>query len=335
MWYPNAAPRSGATAVKLAVGATAGNIDMTWRRSRAVRIRGKVTDPSGSAVGTPVVILSEKGAEAQLSNIGSVMAARDGSFEISGVPAGSYWLTARPGPASEGGQAAFGTGPVGATKRAVQSIEVKDAAIEGIQLELSFGRTVRGSVKTDGAGPAIRPMFFSLTSMDGLGSVTINPGNDGMFTANGAFPGIYELNTQNLAANSYVKSLRYGGKDVPLTGFEFTGEGQLEIVLSNAAAILEGSITGADGKPAGLAGVVVAAASGPAPVRTGNADAAGNFYFANLPPGDYRVAAWDASTPEASDPPEVLAPYARYSKTVTLGASGHEKLPVTVVPAGR
>jgi protocatechuate 3,4-dioxygenase beta subunit len=336
LWYPNAAQRSGASSVKLAVGATAANIDMTWRTSRTVRIRGKVTDPSGGAVGTPQVTLREKDAEAMLSNIGSVMAARDGSFEISGVPSGSYWLTAWPAPTAgvAGGMAVSGPGGA-STKRAVQSIEVKDASIEGIQLELSFGRTVRGSVKMDGGGATMRPAVFSLTSLDSQCCVTINPGADGTFTAGGVFPGTYALNTQNLPANSYVKSMRYGGKDVSPTGFELTGDGQLEIVLSNAAAVLEGSITGADGKPDGLAGVVVAPASGGAPVRTGNADAAGNYYFASLPPGDYRVVAWDASAPEAFDPPEALAPFARYAKTVTLTASAHEKLPVTVVPAAR
>ena len=341
MWHPNAAQPAAATAVKLATGATAGNIDMTWRKVKVVRIRGKVVDPSGGAVGTPMVTLMPKDGQTLLA-VGSARVARDGSFEISAVPPGSYSLIARPSPIGggvSGGQVMFGSdlrGPVQPSARmAVQSVEVKDASIEGIQLELGAGRTVKGSIKMDGGGPLVRPAFVSLASLDGGGRAMLNPGSDGTFTAAGIFPLVYTLDTQNLPANCYVKSVRYAGQEVARTGFELTGDGQLEIVLSSAAAVLEGSVTGADGKPAGEAGVAVAPVVGALPARTGSADAHGNFYFANLPPGEYRVAAWDAASPEANDPPESLGPFARYAKTVTLGESGHEKAQVTVVPSGR
>jgi hypothetical protein len=339
MWYPSAAEPSAATAVRLAAGATAGNIDMTWRKSRVVRIRGKVADAAGGAVGAPILTLTPKGAQAPPLNAGNMVVARDGSFEISAVPPGSYWLTARPGSmASGGGQASgvvFTSGPAGSTRMAVQSIEVKDSPIEGVQLVLSAGRAIKGSVKMEGGGPLVQPVFLSLVSQEPGARVSIRPGNDGTFTATGVFPLIYALDAQNLPANSYVKSIRFAGRDVPGTGLEFTGDGELEVVLSNTGAVLEGSVTGAGGRPAGLAGMVVAPVAGSAPVRTGNADANGNFYFANLPPGDYRVLAWDAAAPEASDPPESLGPSARYAKTLTLGANGHEKVQVTALAAAR
>jgi hypothetical protein len=58
-------------------------------------------------------------------------------------------------------------------------------------------------------------------------------------------------------------------------------------------------------------------------------------YFANLPPGEYRVLAWDAAAPEASDPPESLGPLANSAKTVKLGENAHEKIQVTVALASR
>jgi hypothetical protein len=346
MWYPNAAQPSAATAVRLAAGATVANIEMTWRKTRVVRLRGKVSDPAGGAVGAPVLRLMPRGAQVTSLAIGSTRAARDGTFEISGVPAGSYSLIAWPGsPAGGGGRGgqvagmAVMGGPGGPSNRvAVQPIDVKDSSIEAIDLEVSGGRTIKGSIKVDGAGSLPRPFFFSLRSEEGVGNGMVNMAGDGTFTLSNVFPVVYTLNSQNsqsLPANCYVKAIRYGGKDLPLADFELTGDGQLEVVVSTTAAVLEGSVTGADGKPAGLAGVVVAPVSGPTPVRMGNADANGSFYFANLPPGDYRVFAWDASTPEASDPPGSLTPFARYAKTVTLGASAHEKVQVTVAPLGR
>jgi hypothetical protein len=337
VWYPNASQPAAASAVRVAVGATAGNIDVTLRKAKVVRIRGKVVDGAGGAVGTPIVTLTPKGSQLSPSSVGSALIARDGTFEISGVPPGSYRLIARPGPTGGGvGGSVISMGAAGSSLRmAVQAIEVKDSPIEGINLELSAGRTVKGSIRMEGGGAVPRPAYFSLTSLEGMGSGMISMGGDGTFTVNNVFPLVYTVNSQNLPANSYVKSIRFGGREVSSTGFELTGDGQLEVVLSNTAAVLEGSIAGTDGKPAGNASIVVAPVAGPLPARTGNADARGNFYFANLPPGDYRVAAWDAAAPEASDPPQSLGTLASAAKAVKLGENAHEKVQVTVVPAGR
>jgi hypothetical protein len=313
---------------------------MTLRKTRVVRIRGKVVDAAGGAVGTPIVTLTPKDSQLAGSGVGAALVARDGTFEISGIPPGSYRLVARPGPVAGSGQpnTVYMGVPGGTSVRmAVQVIEVKESPIDGIKLELSAGRTVQGTIRMDGGGQIPRPGFFSLTSSEGggIGGGAINIGGDGTFTVNNVFPLAYTVNSQNLPANCYIKSIRYGGQEVSSTGFELTGNGQLEVVLSSAAAVLEGSIAGADGKPAGNAGIVVAPVAGPSPARTGNADSRGSFYFANLPPGDYRVLAWDAAAPEASDPPQSLGPLASAAKTVKLGESAHEKVQVTVVPAGR
>lgn len=338
MWYPNAAQPSAASAIRLAAGATAGNIDMTWRKTRVVRIRGKLTDAAGGAVGTPIVTLMQKDSPMQNASVGGATVARDGSFEISAVPPGSYNLIGRLGLTVGSVNGMFvGGGPSSggpSIRLAVQAIEVKDSPIDGIKLELSAGGTVKGAVKMEGGGPLPQPRFFSLMPLEGgAGGGTINIGGDGTFTVNNIFPVAYLLRSQSLPANCYVKSIRYAGQEVARTGFEFTGVGQLEVVLADTAAVLEGSVTGGDGTPAGNAAIAVVPATGPSPVRTGSADAHGNFYFANLPPGDYRVLAWDATAPEASDPPESLGQFANAAKTVKLGESAHEKIQVTVAAA--
>ncbi|MGD0498019.1 MAG: carboxypeptidase-like regulatory domain-containing protein [Bryobacteraceae bacterium] len=340
---------SAASAVRVTAGAAVANIDMTMRKTRVVRIRGRVVDPSGGPVGTPSVTLMAKNADAMPPSVGNARVALDGAFEITGVPPGSYNLVARPGPIGDlsGGGAVMnvggiamsggiGMGGVPPIRIAVQSVEVKESPIEGIRLELGPGRTVKGTIKMDGGGAAGQGvLFFNLTSLPAVGSGRINFGSGGTFTVTGVFPLVYTLNAQNLSANSYIKSIRYAGREVPESGIEFTGPGELEVTISNAAAVLEGSVTGGDGKPMGNAGVVVAPSSGSLPMRTGNADAHGNFYFGSLPPGDYRVLAWDATTPEASDPPASLGPFASAAKTVKLAENAHEKVRVTVVPAGR
>jgi protocatechuate 3,4-dioxygenase beta subunit len=312
MWYPSAAQPSAATAVRLASGATVDNIDMTWGKTSVVRIRGKVTDSAGAVIVTPLVTLTPKNSDIPTASIVGVTVARDGSFEIASVPAGSYLLIARPGAATAGLTgpvvSAGGAAPV---RLAVQEIDVKDSSIDGVKLVLTAGRMVKGTLKMEDGSPVPRNCCFSLLSMEGgAPSATIAIAADGTLTVNHVFPLTYTLGFQNLPANCYVKSIRYRGTDVSPTAFAFTGDGQLDVVLSGAAA-------------------------GPLPVRIGSADSHGNFYFANLPPGDYRVLAWDNSAREASDPPQSLTPFARYAKTVTLGAGAHEKVQLAVAPSGR
>jgi protocatechuate 3,4-dioxygenase beta subunit len=326
VWYPNSPLPAGATAVRVTAGATVEKIDLTWRKSAVVRLRGKV----GGASGASVMVTLRPTVPGLSAVVGSAVVARDGSFEISEVPAGSYYLSAQPA----GGPAGAAGGPT-SMRVAMQTVEVKDAPIEGIDLELGEGRTVKGTLRMEGGGAPPRPAFFTLRSDENLLPASIIANGDGPLTVNRVLPVVYSIYSQNLAANTYIKSVRWAGRDVSPEGFEFTGNGELEIVLAATAAVLEGTVTAADGSPAGGAGVLVAPVSGSEPPHTGNADANGNFYFGNLPPGDYRVAAWDAATPEASDPPTSLGASARYAKAVTLGASGHEKVQVTAVPGSR
>jgi hypothetical protein len=154
----------------------------------------------------------------------------------------------------------------------------------------------------------------------------------GKFTIRGALPLVSTVNLCGLPAAFYVRSVRYAGKEVPRAGFDATDKGDLEIAVGGSAGVLEGSVAGADGKPAGNAAILLAPASGPAPPRTGTADDGGYFYFGNLPPGTYRLIAFDVTAPDAFQPLESLRRVASRGRRVKLGPSGHEKVQVTVTP---
>ena len=94
---------------------------------------------------------------------------------------------------------------------------------------------------------------------------------------------------------------------------------------------MEGTVVDAQGKPVANAAIVIAPANGAGPLITGTADAGGAFYFAGVRPGDYRVFAWDAAVPEASDPPPSLAPFESAGKLVTLAESARQKIQVTAI----
>jgi hypothetical protein len=321
VWYPNAPGLEAASAVTVKVGAENSSIDFTLRKIPVWSIRGQIVDPAADPARPPMITLSPKGSPLVMPTGRASAQARDGSFEISGVPPGSYVLMAR---VMAGQQ----------TRMAVRTIEVKDASVDGVRLEITSGRALKGSLKVEGGG-TFPASFMSFTSPEGGVARVMSPASDGNLNIQNVFPVVYSMELMGgnggPYASYYVKSVRYGGREFSPWAIDLSGDGQLDIVLSAKAATLEGSVVDRQGKPAANAAIVIAPATAGEPLRTGTADASGNFYFAGLRPGDYRVFAWDAAAPEASDAPASLAPFEASSKAVTLAESAREKIQVTTI----
>jgi protocatechuate 3,4-dioxygenase beta subunit len=310
-WYPNAPEFGGASPVVVG-NADLPGIDIVLRRVRVVRVRGTVLDSAGNLNQRLNVGLAPKGLGTMFSTTGNLVLGRNGAFEFTNVPPGSYVLSAR----------AIDTG---SNRMAFMPVDVRDSNIDGIKLELTSGREVRGVVKAEGGA---RFATVRLSSADGFVSPLVNAAPDGTFTVRQVWPLAYSVDAMNLCATCYVKSVRYGGREVPEQAIDFSGDGELEITVSAAAASLEGTAVDRQGRPAARAVVFVAPAGGAGAIRTGTADARGRFYFGGLRPGAYQVFAWESGAPEAS--PEALARFQGQAKAVTLGENARESVQVTV-----
>ena len=289
-WYSNG---SQPVAVQV-IGAEAGRVDIILRKSKVTQISGRIVDPAGAPAGTYNLTLRPEGSRTLGWSLGNAVVTKDGSFAIFDVPPGSYRLLA-----------CSTTGP-GRRRWAGQTVEVKESPVDQIRLELSAGRTIKGSFRIENAAAVIKSGYVRLTPLEtsDLASRSTNAAADGTFvfrTSGPAdlFPLIYALEAQDLPPEYYVKSVRYGGREVTTQKADLTGDGELEIVLGSAAATVEGKVTDADGQPSGDAALALVRAGDSWPLRTGIADAHGYFYFGNLPPGSYRVFAWNSALPKA------------------------------------
>jgi protocatechuate 3,4-dioxygenase beta subunit len=334
-YYPASVQQSAAVPVDVGPGAEVRGIDIRPVKTRVFRIRGKVVMPEGAAEGVrgqPTVMLSARdGNEFQAPGRMSMSRPPDYRFEISDVRPGSYNITANIN--GNGGQQLV----------AMQPVEVGANHVDGLILTLSAGADVQGLVKVEDATP---PPASPPTSPIDLGNVTVNlrptgmnfgrvprgkVGPDSRFTLNGVAAVPYAITPGGLPDNCYVKSIRYGGREVPEAGIDMSSGGTLEIILSATAAAVDGVVMDKNNKP--VAGALVALIPKDGTQATGrSADENGIISFKGLKPGEYNLIAWEDLEQGAYTDPDFVKPFESRAKTVKLDPGAHEAVQLKVIP---
>jgi hypothetical protein len=141
----------------------------------------------------------------------------------------------------------------------------------------------------------------------------------------------------NLPAGYYIRSIRLGGKQITGAGFAIESDASFTIALASGGARLAGAVVDAAGKPAAYPEVTLIPLDSSIPgARNALADAQGHFSFDAVPPGQYKVLAWE--TPEEAQylqaqDSDVLAPFAAKTSVVTLVAGERQTVTLTSITA--
>jgi uncharacterized surface anchored protein len=160
-------------------------------------------------------------------------------------------------------------------------------------------------------------------------------GEDGSFAVPDIGMDRYLITVNGLPAGYYVKSIRLEKEELLVDGVTFTEkpEHPLEVVLSAQAAAVHGSVTGAG------AGATVALVPQGEPrrarpefYRTVLTDQRGQFTLADLPPGEYKLFAWEDVENGAWMDPEFLKQIEAQGKPVTLREGTVEDLELKAIP---
>jgi hypothetical protein len=139
-------------------------------------------------------------------------------------------------------------------------------------------------------------------------------------------------------ANAYIKDARFDGNDALNAPVRFSGSvsNGLDIVLAFGSGRIEGAVTDARSQPV-AAGRVVAVPDRMRfrtdLYRTASIDQSGRFTFAQLPPGDYRVFAWESVEDNAWFDPDVLARGEGRAVSVHVSESATHTVSVQIIPA--
>jgi hypothetical protein len=321
IFYPNALSPDAAEPITVASGEVS-QANITLRPGPAFHISGSI-DSNGSDQEVCFGLAPKRYNSAVAQVIGRVVRhSKDGQFVIDDVPPGSYVL---------GAAICRGAPPLGA----IQPLEVA-GNLDGLRIQLSSGQRLSGAVKGEGVDAS--GVKLALRSPDLLAGFVskVVVGADGGFVFEHVLPRYYIVDFAGLPPGAYVKSVKYGGREVPESGFEIDGDASLEITLSSqGAAQLSGSVLDKMGRPAPYAAVMVLPSDGgPAEsAKDMTADEKGNFVFPALRPGTYKALAWEVRyNPFGLETADPILPmlFETNARTVTLSAGPPRSVGLTL-----
>jgi Carboxypeptidase regulatory-like domain len=324
-FFPNAQDPGSASSIALGPGSEARGIDITLRHGSMRKVSG--TLPKLPPMSHYSVTLIPRASDGSATKFPDSMGGRLDSFpfRFDNVPPGSYELVGTR--VTDGGQTYFLRQPV----------DVGTADVDGLVPDFSPGFDVAGRLLFDGdskgalddlesMGVRFKPVgaYYSL-----FPHAPVKP--DGTFVAHNVAPAEFEIDiTGNSAA--YLKTLQLGEHVQTSNRIDFTrAQGKpLALRLANDFGTLEGTVKDEFGEPVFHAHVTPISSTGS---FTGSVttDAKGHFQMAKVPPGDYRIFAWDQLPQGASQDAEFRKPYEKLAKEIRVLSNGRGAVDLVVV----
>ena len=362
-----------ATAVEVRPGETfaGADIPMGAGRMRTGHIRGTVIDgetgkPARNAV---VMAASRQWRPNGLVLLGNTNA--DGVFDLAGAFPENYILTAitstEPPPGSSGTNNAAGNAvtPPPRPQVGYMSVETDGRQTVDVRVLTTTGINVSGRVQIEGnstdASAALARMNVNLTRDPDLLGMTEpfmplppNPvggspaPRNGQVTANGDFkmfiaPGDFRVSVANIPASTYVKSIRLGNEDVLRSGLHITKsvDTTVQIVIGTDGGTIQGSVLDGSLRPFTNATVALVpegvALRGQSELyRSTTSDSSGNFELKAIPPGAYKLFAWEWAPPGSWQNADFIRNYEGQGKLIRIAPSEkQQQVQINVISRAR
>jgi len=344
IFYPGTPFASDAARVRLSVGEVRENIDVTVEPAAAADVSGVVSSLDGADVSTTRLSLTPIGPSLPVFNFASTAQppGSGGEFTFAHVPPGRYILLARNAGVGRGGSGAgLGLGSTGPATAAwaMAEVTVRGVDVGNVTLLLRPPMSVAGRVVFDLTRLAppeeLNRIRVGLVSPGASGQVTLADGTplagisspspvtvqpDGSFRVQGVLPGAYApvavVPGESGALGWWLRSAMLNGQDLldlplelGLAGGDVTG---VVLTFSDRHSDLTGRLEAASGQAATGFFVVVLPVEraywrpGARRIRSVRPATDGRFTFANLPAGEYLIAALSDLEADDLDNPAFL-----------------------------
>ena len=178
-----------------------------------------------------------------------------------------------------------------------------------------------------------------VSSIPGLSVPPSAPLNsDGTFKLDGVFPGEYRVTITGLEAGFYAKDIRYDQNDALNQPMQFTASesARMDVLISPNAGQIQGIVMNDRQQPVqGTQAILI-------PDRTRDrtelykttlTDQSGRFTMLGIPPGDYKVFAWEALEQFGYFDPDLMKRFEPQGKAVHIAESSKENIEVKIIPA--
>jgi len=326
-FYPRSGDAAGASSIEILPGGDYTGVDFVLEPQVLYRVRGHAIDiRTGKPPADATVRINRAPLSGETTQEIGNYTASTGFVEAAGLAPGTYAI-------------GVATDALTARGGSYLNVTVGNSDIENIVWTLSPASTLKGRFIVDGLTPTSWPKIeFGLQpvipEMIPQGELL---DNSGAFAITNVIPGDYRVEIHGVSPY-YVKSIRYGGGEILGKTLQYSAgdTAPLEIVLSPFGAEAQGTVL--DGRNNPMPGNTVVLVPERAKDRTDlyrrtTADAAGHFSFSNVPPGDYRIYAWEALEMFAFFDPEVTRAAASKATFVQLQESSKASVTVTLIPA--
>jgi hypothetical protein len=313
-YYPGTTDPLNAVALQVGAGDQISGIDLSLAPQRAFRIRGRINLPRAVDAsmfqrgGGIQVMLFRRGGSGPMGRAFTTQGdvnQESGAFEFRSVLPGSYTVQAG---VVEGRRMLFQREPV----------EVGRADVENVTITIAPGLELTVRLRVEGPGvTSLNALRVSVTPRDEAPGFNLTQpfDSEGSVVLQGLSPDTYQVTVNGGPPGSYIKSMRLGTENVLEDGLTIPlkGSGPLEILLGTGGGRIEGQVTDSDNLPAGAVTIALVPEArrrtNPYYYRTAVGDAQGRFSLAGIPPGEYRLFAWDEVDTGAWLDGEFLAPF--------------------------
>ena len=334
-YFPGFRDPGDATPIRLCVGSNLSAFDFKLQPSSVVRLWGNISILStGESVGTAITAIPAGGAASiQKIDVRSIAPGPNvpgrevGEFKFNGILPGTYVVSA---------EYLFGQQRLSVHRK----VTLKTQECKLI-LKLAPGTSVSGSVSFD-SGPAqdLRSARVWLDSVDSdLPTPSVIAVNRiGQFEVTRVEPGDYALRIVNLPGDVYLKSARSGELDIQTKPLhvEYASPEPIRVVLGADGGRMEGMVVDSGNHPFADADVVLvpdaARRNAPNQYRATESEADGRFTLRGIPPGDYKLFAWQNIEPNAYLNEVYMTGYEALGSPVRIAPNAVGSVSVRVIP---